>query len=60
MVSKSMIMAQKYPDIVDTEVESWEISEVEKTDKIFKTSVHTCVVCGVGTVVKETLTPLSF
>ena len=53
MVSKSLIMAQKYPDIVDTEVESWEISEVEKKDKIFKTNVHTCVVCGVGTVVKH-------
>ena len=47
-------MTQKHPEIFDTEIEPWEFAEVNHVEKIFKTSVSTCVVCGVGNVVKHT------
>ena len=44
-------MTQKHPEIFDTEIQPWEFAEVNHEEKIFKTSVSTCVVCGVGNVV---------
>ena len=46
-------MAQKHPDIFVTATESWEFTEVRIEEKVFKSNVKKCYVCGVGEVVKH-------
>ena len=41
------------PTMDSSEIEDWELNEVKENDKILKTDIKKCVVCGIGDVVPD-------